>query len=80
MGTLTLDFDGSVEVVNLKNRDVIMLDLFEGKRNMFTGENPPSMKGIGYSHYGEKLLEVSGSWWDQIIMKYKDEPEEVVWK
>ena len=80
IGTLTLDFDGQVEAVNMKTRDVIMLDLFEGKRTLFGGETAPSVKGIGYSKYGEKLLEMSGSWWDKIVLKYKDEAEEVVWK
>jgi hypothetical protein len=48
----------------MKTRDVIMLELFEGKRTLFGGETAPTFEGIGYSNYGEKLLKVSGSWWD----------------
>lgn len=36
LGSLTLDFNGQVEALNIKTRDVIILDLFEEKKALFT--------------------------------------------
>ena len=81
LGSLTLEFDGKIEALNIKTREVIFLDMFEGKKNMFNIKNTePYIKGIGYTNFGVKELEISGSWSDQITLKYKDEAPEVVWK
>ena len=80
-GNLHIDVQGSISAISHKTGEKIVLNLIPQDNGFFSTVDSYIL-GEGFNASGKKVLEIVGSWMDQISIKWIEpkKAQEIIWK